>query len=577
MLKQFFSVLLCLIALSAAADRPNVILIITDDQGYGDFGATGNPVIATPNIDAMAARSTSMRTFYVSPVCSPTRASLLTGRYNYRTRVIDTFVGRSMMDPAEITLAEILRDAGYATGIFGKWHLGDNYPLRAMDQGFDESLVLRGGGLAQPADPLDNAERYTDPILVHNGTLDQTTGYCTDVYFSAAMDWMKKSHDAGKPFFAYIATNAPHDPFHDVPPALYDQYKQKDLAQLITVGAGQNPRHGPDDTLARIAAMITNIDENVGRLFAALDTADLTKDTLVIFMNDNGPATPRYVGPFRGRKSDVYEGGVRSPLWMQWPEKLKAGYTRDEVVAHIDVLPTILEACEVAAPANAQLDGRSFWKLATGADDAWPDRPIVIQSHRGDAPVARHHFMLRDGDWKLVRPSGFGRETIAGDPPLELYNISNDPGESKNLAGSEPSIVQRLLAQYDAWFADVSSTRPDNYAPPRIHIGTPHENPTTLTRQDWRGGSWSADAIGYWLVTLESGDYAVNVNFTVKNEPGVVELKIGDNVETADIAAGADTCTFERVPLSAGDTEVHAIIHHGAATRGVYQLELRKL
>src|SRR5262249_53379837 len=157
-----------------------------DDQGYGDFGVTGNPVIETPHIDAFAAQSVWMRTFYVSPVCSPTRASLMTGRYNYRTRCIDTYLGRSMMDPDETTIAEALHGAGYATGIFGKWHLGDNYPMRAMDQGFDESLVLRGGGLAQPADPIENEGRYTDPVLVHNGALEHTKGYCTDVYFDAA-------------------------------------------------------------------------------------------------------------------------------------------------------------------------------------------------------------------------------------------------------------------------------------------------------------------------------------------------------------------------------------------------------
>lgn len=566
-----------LFACIAHSDRPNVVLIMTDDQGYGDFGITGNPVIKTPHLDAMAARSVWMKTFYVSPVCSPTRASLLTGRYNYRTRAIDTYLGRSMMDPNEVTLAEVLRGAGYATGIFGKWHLGDNYPMRPMDQGFEESLVHRGGGLAQPADPIDNARRYTDPILVHNGELEQTTGFCTDVYFSAAIDWMKKSHAEGKPFFAYIATNAPHNPLHDVPTALYEEYKTKDLAQLATVAPGQQPKHGPDDTLARIAAMITNIDDNMGRLFAALDSMNLTEDTLVVFLNDNGPATARYAGPFRGAKTEVYEGGVRSPLWLHWPGTLKEGHTRDELTAHIDVFPTILEACEVKPSADIKLDGRSFWGLATGAQEEWPARPLVIQTHRGDAPVPRHHFMIREGNWKLLRASGFGRETIEGDPSYKLYDLTADPGESEDLSGKEPEIVARLLKQYDAWFTDVSSTRPDNYAPPRIHIGTTHENPVTLTRQDWRGGTWATDAIGHWLVTIEPGDYAVVVHATPKDAPGVVELRIGGSVAHTDLPAGADRCMFDRVTVSAGDAEVHAVIQQGNATRGVYQLELRKL
>lgn len=567
----------CVLAYAAHGDRPNVVLIMTDDQGYGDFGVTGNPVIQTPHLDAMAARSVWMKTFYVSPVCSPTRASLLTGRYNYRTRVIDTYLGRSMIDPVEVTLAEVLRDAGYATGIFGKWHLGDNYPMRAMDQGFEESLVHRGGGLAQPAEPPENARRYTNPILVHNGTLKQTTGYCTDVYFSAAIDWIRESQAAGKPFFAYIATNAPHNPLHDVPPLWYEQYKDQDLAQLITVAPWLAAHHGPDDPLARIAAMISNIDDNVGRLFRALDDAKLTENTLIIFLNDNGPATIRYAGPFRGSKTEVYEGGVRSPLWMHWPGKLKAGYTRDELTAHIDVFPTILEACGVAPPADVKLDGRSFWGLATGAQEQWPARPLVIQTHRGDAPVARHHFMVREGNWKLLRASGFGRDSIGGNPPYELYDLAADPGESNNLAGAERETVARLLAQYDAWFTDVSATRPDNYAPPRIHIGTEHENPTTLTRQDWRGGSWATDAIGHWLVTVEPGDYTVTATFTPRNEPGTIELRHGEHVVRMGIAAGADRCVFERVPLAQGNAEIQAVIEHAGASRGIYQLELRKL
>ena len=210
---------------------PNVIMILTDDQGFGDLGVHGNPVLRTPSIDAMAARSARFQHFYVSPVCAPTRASLMTGRYHYRTRVVDTWLGRAMMDTDEITIAELLRDAGYATGIFGKWHLGDCYPMRPMDQGFDESLVHLGGGIGQPADPEGGEGKYTDPVLFHNGERVETKGYCTDLYFDAAIEWLRERHGAGKPFFAYIATNAPHGPFHDVPEDLYSAYKQLDLKQ----------------------------------------------------------------------------------------------------------------------------------------------------------------------------------------------------------------------------------------------------------------------------------------------------------------------------------------------------------
>ena len=343
-----------------AVERPNVILMISDDQGYGDFGATGNQVFATPNIDAMAARSTSLSTFYVSPVCSPTRACLMTGRYNYRTRVIDTWLGRSMMDPAEVTIAEILSEAGYATGIFGKWHLGDCYPLRPDDQGFQETLVHRGGGLAQPSEPRENKQRYTDPILFRNGEQVNTKGYCTDVYFDAAMGFVESSHKAGKNFFAYIPTNAPHGPYHDVPENLRKRYMAKadELASLIVGKRNAKQKQVEVDRLARIAAMITNIDDNVGRLFKKLDSLGITDNTLVIYLVDNGPNTRRYVGNMRGMKTEVFEGGIRTPIWFHWPARLKAGYSRDELAAHIDLLPTIVAACGAKVPDGLKLDGR---------------------------------------------------------------------------------------------------------------------------------------------------------------------------------------------------------------------------
>jgi len=561
---------------AAQADRPNVVVIITDDQGYGDFGITGNPVIATPHLDAFAAQGVWMKTFYVSPVCSPTRASLLTGRYNYRTRCIDTYIGRSMMDTDEVTLAEVLREAGYATGIFGKWHLGDSYPMRPKDQGFAESLVHRGGGLAQPADPPGNDRRYTNPLLLHNGTLEQTEGYCTDVFFSRALDWIAQAHAAHSPFFAYIATNAPHDPFHDVPETLRARYAEQDLAQLMLPKPGEAPRHGPNDMLARLAAMITNIDDNVGRLLAKLDALGIADNTLVVFLTDNGPHSPRFVGPFRGHKTEVLEGGVRVPFWMRWPGKLQPGMARAEAVAHIDVMPTILEACGVSAPAGLAFDGRSFWPLATATSDAWPERALVIQSHRGDTPVRQHQFMVRRADWKLLHLSGFGRETFTGDPRFELYDLAADPRESTNLAAAQPAIVARLLADYNAWFDDVSATRPDNYAPPRIQIGMPHENPTVLTRQDWRGGTWATDSLGYWLVAIEEGAYDITVRTTPHPAAGTVELRVGDTVARADIDPGAEMCELPGVLLPKGEGELHVELRHDATTRGAYQVELRR-
>ncbi|MEM1096472.1 MAG: arylsulfatase, partial [Bacteroidota bacterium] len=339
----------------SAPKPPNIIVLITDDQGYGDFGATGNPVIQTPHLDAMAARSAEMTTFYVSPVCSPTRASLMTGRYNYRTRVVDTWIGRSMMEPEEVTLAEMLGDAGYATGLFGKWHLGDSYPMRPQDQGFDEVLMHRGGGIAQPSDPVGGERKYTDPVLIHNGEPVQAEGYCTDIFFDEAIDWITTQDAADQPFFAYIATNAPHDPFHDVPEDWLARYQAMNLDNdqyPQDVGHPLPEAERNLDRRARIFAMISNIDENVGRLFDHLDGLDLTRETLVVYLNDNGPIGQRYRAGFRGGKTGVYEGGVRSPLWLHWPGQLEPGPASDAPTAHIDLLPTLLDAAGVAAPAE---------------------------------------------------------------------------------------------------------------------------------------------------------------------------------------------------------------------------------
>lgn len=333
MMSRFLSLAFILAALTnvssthAQAPRPNVVLIMTDDQGYGDLGVHGNPIVRTPNIDAMAKKSAILPNFYVSPVCTPTRAALMTGRYNYRTRAIDTFRGRAMMDTEDVTIAELLKAAGYATGIFGKWHLGDCYPMRAIDQGFEVSLVHRGGGLGQPSDPPGAEDKYTDPVLFRNGTAEQAKGYCTDVYFTEGMNWAGQAAAAGKPFFLYLPTNCPHGPFDDVPPKEYAYYKQQTIsANRFPKNAGNPiPRNMDADTQARVYAMIENIDQNVGRLLKWLDEQKLTDNTLVIFMTDNGRATPGYNAGLRGNKSTVYEGGLRSPFFACWPGKLQPG------------------------------------------------------------------------------------------------------------------------------------------------------------------------------------------------------------------------------------------------------------
>lgn len=575
-----------LVNLSAVArdSRPNVIIIMTDDQGYGDFGVMGNKVIETPNIDAMARRSVLWENFYVSPVCSPTRSSLMTGRYNFRTYVLDTWLGRSMMAAQEETMAEILREAGYATGIFGKWHLGDNYPMRPIDQGFEEALVTRGSGLGFASDPIESNGRYTDPILIHNGREVRTKGYCTDVYFENAIRWMQENQSEGRPFLAYIPTNAPHGPFHDVPEALRKHYLGKDLASLI------QPKAGVDlakevDVLSRIAAMITNIDENVGRLFQALKDAGLYENTLVIFLTDNGPNTARYAGPFRGQKTDVWEGGIRTPLWMHWPARLPAGQIAAKTVAaHIDLMPTVLEACDVPLPRDLKIDGRSLWPQLRNPSQPLVERPLVLQIHRVNRinqPQRYHNFMVRDANLKLVNPSGFTKEVLPGPPAFRLYDLSQDPGESNDLAAQRPEDVARLISIYDRWYDDVMASVTATPAPPFIIIDAAHENPVVLTWQERMAERWTRGSVGYWKLDFATaGLFDVQVDMPAEYSPrndGKLVLTVGDQSLERAVAAGTMTTLFSGIEIPKGKTRLQAnLVFPNGSEEGGYQVRLTR-
>ena len=560
--------------------RPNVIIVMTDDQGYGDLGFHGNPVIQTPNLDAMARESARIDPFYVCPVCAPTRASLMTGRSHQRTRAIDTYIGRAMMDTDEVTIAELLRDAGYATGLFGKWHLGDCYPLRPGDQGFEKSLVHRGGGIGQPSDPVGGERQYTDPILMDNGVPRQMKGYCTDIYFEEALQFAAEAHQQERPFLAIITDNCPHGPWHDVPAEELELYQGVDLSAAAFPQQKGAPLRGNwnHDQVRRTYAMITNIDENIGKLLKKIDAMGIGEETLILFFTDNGPEGRRFVSGFRGSKSSTLEGGVRSPFFARWTGHLEPGLKTCWPAAHYDVLPTVLQACSVALPEGLKIDGTSFLPELQGTKVKRAPRTVVIQAHRGDQPVLYHNFMAREGNMKLVHPSPFWRDSFEGEPDFQLYNLEIDPYELNDISEQHPDVVEKLLADYRAWFADVASERPDPWAPPRIIIGSEHEKVTVLTRQDWRhthGRPWAKNSRGRWHVRIERpGPYSIECRYSPEKVPGVITLRYGDVEIRQSVLPTTRSCSFRSVELPVGDVELEIHITEGEKIRGIRQADV---
>ena len=525
----------------APARRPNVIVIMTDDQGYGDLSLHGNPHLKTPNLDRIGREGVQFSRFHCSPVCSPTRASLMTGRYNYRTGVVDTYLGRSMMHPDEVTLPECLRLAGYRTGIFGKWHLGDNYPMRAMDQGFTETLTMRGGGLAQPSSPPGTG--YFNPPLEHDGRPLNGRGYCTDIFFDAAQGFIEQNRK--NPFFAYIPCNAPHTPLE-----IGDEW----VAPYRGTGL--------DEMTAKIYGMIANVDHNTGRLLDRLRELELERDTLVVFLTDNGPQQRRFNANLRGLKGSVYEGGIRVPCFLRWPGHIGAGTTDSRISAHIDLMPTILDACGVALPqlpVGRGIDGMSLLKPAK-------ERSLLFQWHRGDVPQPFRNCAVLTDRWKLI---GTDKQTP------ELYDLQADPAESHDLAAQQPQLTAWLRGYYEAWFWDVA--RDHGYAPPRIALGTRHENPVLLTRQDWRGpaASWDATGVGHYEVDVRTaGNFQVTLRFPALAAAGTAEVEFGASVWKMPVAVGASEAVFEKVPLPSGPGRIEGRLSSGGLTLGAHYMQV---
>jgi len=547
-----------------AGDRPNVILIVTDDQGYGDIGAHGNPVLKTPNLDILHAQSLRLDNYHVDPVCSPTRAALMTGRYASRTGVWAVTEGRQLLRRDEITVADVFAHNGYRTGIFGKWHLGDNYPYSPRYRGFQEVVTLGGGAIGEIPDFWGND--YFDDTYLHNGKLETYRGYCTDVFFGEALKFIRSNKSP--PFFVYLPINAMHGP-HKVADEYAEPYRSK----------------GIPENRARFYGMIANFDENLGRLLTKLKQWDLEDNTIVIFMGDNGTSVdynPKtgdgYNAGMRAKKGSVYDGGHRVACFIRWPGKLQAGHEVRPITSHRDILPTLIELCDLKKPEGVKFDGDNIVPLLTCNAPRWPERTMFVH-RQPDHPKKWNECAVMTDRWRLVNGE-------------ELYDMSNDPGQKTNVAALHPELVKKLREAYEKWWADISD-RFDEYC--HFLIGSENENPTVLTARDWHPTQgrvpWRQQTLsddkrwdnGFWAVEIvQSGQYEFTLRRfpTEANKPmSAMEarLKIANIDVNKSIPKKATSITF-RLALEARHTQLQTWLsdEKTGKIRGAYYVYVKR-
>lgn len=528
--------------------KPNIILIITDDQGYGDIGYNGNPHIKTPNLDLLATNSMRFNNFYVSPVCAPTRSSLLTGRYSLRTGVTDTYNGGAMMSNDEITLAEILKENNYQTGIFGKWHLGDNYPFRPTDQGFHESLIHLSGGIGQVGDFTNyykGNRSYFDPILWHNNEQKKYEGYCSDIFTDEAIKFIEENKS--NQFFCYLSFNAPHTPLQ-VPDKYYDLYKNVDPSVISESEKISMTEKNVLDA-KRIYGMVTNIDDNVGKLVSKLKELNIDKNTILIFMTDNGPQQFRYVSNLRGLKSSVYNGGIKVPFYLSYPKIHDAGLDIDNFSAHIDVLPSLLDLCDIETPKNIKIDGKNFLNKSR------EERSFFSYWTR-KSPELYQNMSLNKGNYKLVGNTNY-------DSPIErfeLFDIDNDPYEMENLIENKKELAIQMKLEMDNIYNELINSK-NIKNKPRIIIGSEFENPTYLNRNDASGqrGIWAQNEIfGFWRIKALSGKYNFRFKFNNLNlTSGQMVIEVGNQVFSKKVEVDDNGyALMENIDLNEGEFDL---------------------
>lgn len=555
---------------------PNVVLILTDDQGYGDIGYHGNPHIQTPFLDSLAKAGHRFDQFYVSPRCAPTRAALMTGRYPEKTGVFHVTDGGHIMAQEAHTMAEYFRDAGYATGMMGKWHIGDHYPYLPNDQGFEQAVYHGGGAVGQLSDHPDNywdmtlpledrKSCYFDPTLYRNRQPFQAEGYITDVLTEEAMAFVDQTGDQS--FFLYLAYNAPHDPFQ-VPQAYLDRYRDLPPEVAPDTRNGSTHRLSDDEAARYVYAMMTNLDDNLRRLVQRLTQAGKWENTLLVFLSDNGPAAYRYTGGLRGKKGSVYEGGIRVPAFLHAP-MLGGGQRHALPTAHIDLLPTLARLCGV--PLSMPVDGLDLSPLLRG--QALPtDRYLVSRESNPMEPY--RDLMLRQGDWKLVS------SVQGGTPRFELYNLAEDPAEARDRAAEQPKRVAALRAHLDAWYREVSHA--DQLAIHPIFVGSELENPVRISRHElvksYASGWFSPHYLGYAPIFItQAGRYDLRLTFREPlQQAGVLSFKLGPVGRRLQLEGPQREHVFRDVWLPRGEYPLQAWFQHQATVVSPFYLELHR-
>lgn len=529
------------------AEQPNVIILITDDQGYGDLSCHGNPWLKTPNLDQLHGESVRLTDFHVGTTCAPSRSSVMTGKYCNNAGAWHTVMGRQMVWAEETMISENFQQAGYSTGMFGKWHLGDNYPYRPQDRGFDEVFMHGGGGVGQTPDYWNND--YFSDTYFRNGVPEKKEGYCTDVWFEAAMEFIEENKEG--PFFCYLATNAPHGPFY-VDTAYSKPYEQEDIVN------------------AEFFGMIANIDENVGKLRKRLSDLNIADNTIFVFLTDNGTAagcnltddfvSKGYNAGMRGKKGSEYEGGHRVPCFIHWKNgEISMGRDITQLAGAIDLGPTLLELCGISPKEGQEFDGISLKPLLANTGE-WGDRLLFADTQRQDTLEKYRRYCVMNGNWRLVND--------------ELYNLSQDPEQRNNLAGEHTFMVANLKAAYETWWKRVSA-RKDDYC--FVPFGS-QAGPQVLTQHDlhpeskgfpaWHQGHVrrGTNLQGYWAVKVEeAGTYA----FDFRRWPKESGLKLHDTAPEGDRipqeVAFKEGVSLEIVKagISIGDTSQSQDINQG--------------